>query len=186
MKMMTLLPLALIAAATPACTRSTDTGVAPAGAPAGKQTVQLAAGGLTTGSQGLHHANVIDFGQPRAAVVSQLSAILGRPTKTGRNPDCPTGPVDLVSFGSLELTFEDGRFAGWMVDSADAPMLETYHGLSVGDRRTEIDTDAEVEVTADSTIGTEMTVNEVGVLLATPAADAPVTTLFSGRTCFAR
>lgn len=184
MKAMNLLPLGLALAATMACTPVTDTEVASAGSAAG-QSVELAAGGLTTGSVGLHHANIIEFGQPRAAVFAQLSPILGRP-ETGRNPDCPTGPVETASFGELSLIFEEGRFTGWMIDGAKESMLQSRNGLSVGDQRIDIDADAEVEVDTSSTLGTELSVDGIGALLSGPGELAEIETLFAGRTCFAR
>ncbi len=186
MNKVALAPLVLALVMSAACTRSTDASVNSAAAGGGGQTVQLAAGGLTTGSQGLHHSNIIEFGEPRAAVVSQLSAILGRPSASGRNAECPSGPVDFVSFGALDLHFENGRFAGWVIDEAGRPKLQSYHGLSFGDRRSELDGDADIVVAQDSSLGTELSFNDIGVLMSGPGASDRVTALFSGTTCFAR
>jgi hypothetical protein len=129
---------------------------------------------------------LLQFGASRANVVSQLSGILGSPSRTGRNADCPSGPVDFVSFGALDLHFEGGLFTGWVIDEAGKPELQSYHGLSVGDRRDGLDADADIEVDANSSLGTELSFNGIGVLLSGPRAADRVTTLFSGTTCFAR
>ena len=150
------------------------------------QEVELAANGLTTGQRGLHHANTIEFGQPREAVLTQISAVLGTPTGTGTNAECPSGPVEFASFGSLDLHFEDGRFAGWVIDEPGGPLLESYHGLSHGDMRSELDADGEIETVGNSTLGTELSVNGIGVLMSGPGPSDRVTTLFAGVTCFAR
>lgn len=183
MKTKTLLALGLALGAA-ACSPMTNGDVNSASGAQGNREVELIAGGLSTGSQGLHHANSIEFGAPQAAVVSQLSGILGRPV-IGRNAECPTGAVDTANFGSLTLNFESGRFTGWVLDGP-RPALESYHGLAIGTRRSALADELEAEVDADSTLGTEVSVNGIGVLLSGPGADAQVTNLFAGTTCFAR
>ena len=186
MKARILLPVSLgLVLSVGACTRSADTRINSASA-AGNQEVQLMAEGLTTGSRGLHHSNIINFGAPRAQVEAAIRGAIGAPTAGGRNADCPTGTVDYVTFGALNLNFENGRFVGWVVDGAGNPELETYHGLSVGDRRSELDGDAEITVDENSTLGTELVVDGVGALLDGAGPNGRVTTLFSGVTCFAR
>jgi hypothetical protein len=188
MKIKTLLPLALgLALASTACSRMSNGDVHSASAtPEGNQEVELTEGGLTTGSAGLHHANIIEFGASRQQVLAQLTPILGRP-RLGRNADCPTGAVDTADYGALHLNFQDGRFAGWVVDRVSRPALETYHGFAVGQRRSEIDLDlADLEVVENSTLGTEINAFGVGALLEGPGPNARVKTLFSGVTCFAR
>lgn len=189
MKKIALVPLVLALAATAACTRSTDTPINSAGSSDDHpgQSIELIEGGFTTGSRGLHHSNLIEFGAPRAAVVSELSGVLGSPTRTGRNAECPSGPVDFVSFGALDLHFEDGKFTGWVIDEAGEPELESYHGLSFGAQRSELDGgDMDVEVVPDSSLGTELIVNGIGVLMSGPGQADRVENLFSGTTCFAR
>lgn len=167
-----------------ACSPMNNGDVNSASGAQGNQEVELIAGGLTTGSQGLHHNNVIEFGAPQAQVVSQLTEILGRPA-IARNAECPSGAVDTVSFGALTLNFEGRRFTGWVLDGP-RPALQSYHGLAIGVRRSALVDELAAEVDADSTIGTEVSVNEIGALLSGPDANAQVTNLFAGRTCFAR
>ncbi len=152
---------------------------------AGSQQIELTGEGFSSGAAGLHHSNMISFGQPQAQVVEQVSAILGQPSATGRNADCPSGAVDFVSYGSLDLHFEGGRFAGWVLDGP-SPALESYHGLAIGVRRSALADELAAEAVANSTLGTEVTVNGIGALLSGAGADATVTNLFSGVTCFAR
>jgi hypothetical protein len=188
MRKIALAPLVLALAMASACTRSTDTAISSAGTDEHPgQSVELVEGGFSYGSKGLHHADMIKFGEPRAEVIAALSGALGRPTATGRNAECPSGPVDWVSFGSLDLHFEGGRFVGWVIDEAGEPKLESYHGLTFGDRRSDVDGgDMDVEVVADSSLGTELIVNGIGVLMSGPGQSDTVTNLFSGTTCFAR
>ena len=207
MKRIALLPLVAALAATGACARSSDAANAQAGGnttsvgakpveqPASKragdamaaaQSVELIGNGLTTGSRGLHHSNIVEFGQPRATVIASIAAALGKPTATGSNADCPSGPVDYASFGPLDLHFEDDRFAGWVIDEAGGPEIESRNGLSFGDRRSELDGDAKVETVRDSTLGHELSVDGVGVLMSGPGPSDRVENLFAGVTCFAR
>lgn len=186
MKKNALVPLMLAFAATGAC-RSSDLGVRSAGAAEHPgQSVGLTKGGLTTGSVGLHHSTLIEFGEPRAQVISKLQAALGGPSAQGRNEDCPNGPVDFLSYGPMDLHFTNGRFVGWVIDEAGAPEFESYRGLSFGDRRSDLDGDAEIEVMSDSTLGTELTVDGIGVLMSGPGQSDRVENLFAGVTCFAR
>lgn len=185
MTKMKLVPLVLAIAAISACTPGI--GISSAGGPDGPgQSVELASGGLTTGSVGLHHSTTIDFGTPRAQVLALLRPALGAPTAGGRNADCPSGPVDFVSYGPVDLHFEDGKFSGWVIDEAGKPDLQSYHGLSFGDRRSDFDGDVEINVMADSSLGTELSVNGIGVLMSGPGGSGQVTNLFAGTTCFAR
>jgi hypothetical protein len=127
------------------------------------------------------------FGMPRAEVLSLLEPALGAPTARGRNAECPSGPVDFVSFGALDLHFEDGRFVGWVIDEAGEPKLQSYHGLTFGDRRSALlESDMEVEVVPESSLGTELKVDGIGVLMSGPGESDRIENLFSGTTCFAR
>lgn len=172
-------------AAAPAAVAANNAQAAAAVPADPSQKIELVEGGFSSGAVGLHHSNMISFGQPQAQVVEQVTAILGSPSETGRNTDCPTGAVDFVNYGSLGLHFEGGRFVGWVLDGP-SPALESYHGLAIGMRRSALADELAAEVDANSTLGTEATVNGIGVLLSGPGADAQVTNLFSGVTCFAR
>ena len=154
-------------------------------APSTDQKIELTGEGFSSGAVGLHHSNMISFGQPQAQVVEQVSGILGSPSATGRNADCPSGAVDFVSYGALDLHFEGGRFAGWVLDGP-SPALESYHGLVIGMQRSALADELVAEPVANSTLGTEVTVNGIGALLSGAGADARVTNLFAGVTCFAR
>lgn len=170
-------------AATPAIANNAQAATAePA---AGTPQIELIANGFSSGVTGVHHSNMITFEQPQAEVVSQVTAILGQPTATGRNTDCPSGASDFVRYGALTMNFEEGRFAGWVLDGTQ-PALSSYHGLAVGVRRSALIDELAAEVDANSTLGTEVDVNGIGALLSGSGPDATVTTLFSGVTCFAR
>jgi hypothetical protein len=151
------------------------------------QQLHLAEGGFTWGSPGLHHANTIEFGQAQADVTRALSDILGPPSRTGRNAECPTGAVDVATFGTLDVHFQDGKFVGWVLDGQMNPVLETYHGLKIGQARGEISAgDGEETSFEQSSLGSEFSAGGVGGMLDGSGPNAKVSTLFSGVTCFAR
>lgn len=167
------------------CSRMSTGDVQSAGQPGSMQVV-LGTEALLTGQVGLHPGNVIAFGTPQSEVVSAISAIRGRPTETGRNADCPTGPVDFAAWGPFFVHFENGRFVGWVVDGPTSPTITNDYGLGVGVRRNALDADAEVVPDPNSTIGVEASVDGIGALFENASANARIETLFSGVTCFAR
>lgn len=151
------------------------------------QQLMLAERGFTSGSVGLHHPNVITFGQSQAEVTNALTAILGPPSRSGRNAECPDGEVDVASFGELDVHFRDGKFAGWVLDGPMRPLLESHQGLTIGQRRSEISAgDGDAPRFEQSSLGAEFQSEGIGGLLEGEGANARVKTLFSGVTCFAR
>jgi len=150
------------------------------------QQLHLAEGGFTSGSPGLHHANLISFGQSQAEVTQALTEILG-PPQTGRNGDCPDGPVEFANFGELGVHFRDGKFVGWVLDGEMNPVLETYQGIKIGMQRSGLSAgDGDPPTFEQSSLGSEFTADGIGGLLEGSGANARVKTLFSGVTCFAR
>jgi hypothetical protein len=151
------------------------------------QQLHLAEGGFTSGSVGLHHANLIQFGQSQADVTRQLTEILGPPSGTGRNAECPTGAVEYATFGELNVNFQNGKFVGWVLDGPMRPELESYQGLMIGQTRRELSGgDGDPPTFEQSSLGSEFTSDGIGGLLDGNGPNAKVKTLFSGVTCFAR
>jgi hypothetical protein len=150
------------------------------------QQLHLAEGGFTSGSPGLHHANLIEFGQSQAEVTQALTEILG-PPQTGRNGDCPDGPVEYANFGELGVHFRDGKFVGWVLDGEMSPVLESYQGIRIGMQRSGLSAgDGDPPTFEQSSLGSEFTADGISGLLEGSGANARVKTLFSGVTCFAR
>ena len=151
------------------------------------QQLHLAQGGFTSGSVGLHHANLISFGQSQAEVTKALSDILGAPSRTGRNAECPDGAVEFASFGTLDVHFQGGKFVGWVLDGQMNPELESYQGLMIGQARSEISAgDGDEPTFEKSSLGAEFQSEGIGGMLSGNGPDAKVTSLFAGVTCFAR
>jgi hypothetical protein len=191
------LPLILALAATStACTRNTDAQVQSASS-AQAQTatseydtsmrVRLVSGGLGVGQPGLHVGQIIEFGTARDEVVAAVSELTGIRGRVVANAECPSGPAEHANFGALQLTFEQGRFTGWVLDGPTSPAIESEWGLAIGVARSEIgDEDQDPVVFTEGSLGTEFDDGGMGGLLTGPGPDARVKTLFAGTTCFAR
>jgi hypothetical protein len=119
--------------------------------PAGLPTYVLTGNGLEPG---------LAFGTDQAEAIAAASAAFGAPTPLTHNDECGEGPMDFVSFGDLQLGFQEGKLAGWSLDGA-SPALRTAGGLAIGLPRSAIGS-AEV---VDSSLGKEFYVGEVGGLL---------------------
>lgn len=176
-----------IAACTAQSQEKNEAATSPTKADVPDRQLRLIGGGLAVGTRGLHSSEQIDFGAPRERVVAAVTALRGAPTATGRNADCPSGPVEMVSFGALDLHFEEGRFAGWVLDGPTDPPIREEYGLGIGSPRSEIMEMVPGEVTfRTSTLGPEFDEAGLSGLLDGEGPEARVTVLFSGVTCFAR
>lgn len=155
--------------------------------PAGNGELRLIEKGFATGAPGLHAGGSIEFGKPKDEVLAALTAIRGQPTATGRNEDCPSGPVDYASFGPLDVHFEDNRFAGWVLDGQASPRIENEWGYAIGMQRSELGAgDRDAPKFEKTSLGTEFSAEGIGGIMDGDGPNARVATLFSGVTCFAR
>jgi hypothetical protein len=85
--------------------------------------------------------------------------------------------MDFVGFGDLQLGFQEGRLAGWSI-SGPQPALRTAGGLFVGAPRSAL---GDAEIDAESTLGPEFLVEEVGGLL--DETGARIEALWAGAVC---
>jgi len=174
---MTLRPLLLCLAAAPLLMANAQAG--------GGLELRLAGGGLTAGQPGLHPSGTYAFGMSRAEIVAAVSAIRGPATGEYAASDCGAGPMQQVRFGSLTLNIQNGRWVGWAVSGpADTPPLRTEWDLGLGSPRSALDDgDRDTAEVAESTLGTEFEVSEIGGLLSGAGPDATVTDLWAGTEC---
>lgn len=144
-------------------------------------------GGFSFAQPGLHPYRYIDFRLPRATVLRGVSIIRGRPTSSGRKPQCRGGPMDFTAFGALVLNFRHGAFVGWELSRPATPRIETFLGLGVGTPRAWAGYGGEdVTSTRNSPRGPQFEVGGIGGFLSSSRPDARVTGLYAGETCFAR
>ena len=85
--------------------------------------------------------------------------------------------MDFVSFGDLQLAFQDGRLAGWSLGGA-RPALRTAEGLTVGSPRSAL---GEAEIDEESTLGPEFELAGIGGIL--DQQGRTVEALWAGSTC---
>jgi hypothetical protein len=84
--------------------------------------------------------------------------------------------------GGLQLTFQDGKFAGWTINAAASP-LRTAKGIGVGSTRQELDaayTDLTVE---DSSLGLLFSSGQLTGLLDIDGIEGLVTDIWAGTVC---
>lgn len=144
----------------------------------------LDGGGLRIFTVATGSSRLIPFGAGKAETLDMLGAVQGAPpSDQGENIDC--GATNAAWPDGLTVWFARGKFVGWSLASADAP-LSTAGGLKVGSTRTELENGATVATIAASSLGEEFTAGDVGGLLDSAAADARVTHLWAGAVCIAR
>lgn len=69
--------------------------------------------------------------------------------------------MDFVSFGGLQLGFQDGKLAGWSLSGTE-PALRTKSGLTIGSPRSAL---GGLALDEESTLGPEFDADGVGGLL---------------------
>lgn len=151
----------------PAATANAAVAQAPAPAPAAPA-YTLADNGLLPG---------LAFGTPRDQAVAAARAAFGQPTGREHNDECGEGPMDFVSFGHLQLSFQEGRLVGWSVDDP-RPDLRTAGGLHVGAPRSAL---GSTEVEEESSLGAEFAVGDIGGIL--DEQGARIQALWAGAVC---
>jgi hypothetical protein len=186
----TLMPLALLATA--ACSTATSppqlaSGAAYVNERAGLngQELRLIAGGLASGTPGLHTNRIFEFGMPKAEIVAAVAAIRGPATGSETNQSCGAGPMEFTKFGPLTLNFQNGLFVGWSLDGPPAAQpIEEEYGLGIGTLRDHLSgDDGEPARIETSTLGVEFEAEGISGLLGSDAPDAVVTHLWAGTNC---
>ncbi|HEY5721082.1 MAG TPA: hypothetical protein VIT45_02045 [Allosphingosinicella sp.] len=137
-------------------------------APAAEQVHILAADGIEPG---------LRFGMKQADAIAAAAAAFGPAGKTEHNDECGEGPMDFVSFGGLQLGFQEGKLAGWSLDGTK-PALRTASGLAIGSPRSAL---GSLEIDEESTLGPEFDEKGVGGLL--DEKGEKVLTLWAGFPC---
>ncbi len=140
----------------------------PAPAPAPARPDTLTAKGIVPG---------LAFGMTRAEAVAAAQAAFGAPTATEHNDECGGGPLDLVSFHDLQLSFDGGRLAGWSLSGA-TPALRTAGGLAIGAPRSVL---GGAQVDEEGSLGPEFEIDGVGGIL--DEKGAKVEALWAGTVC---
>jgi hypothetical protein len=123
----------------------------PVRAPAPAKSYVLSGNGLLPG---------LTFGTAQSDAIAAATAAFGKASPLEHNDECGEGPMDFVSFGDLQLGFQEGKLAGWSMDGSK-PALRTAGGLAVGAPRSALGNVALV----DSSLGQEFYLGAVGGIL---------------------
>ncbi|MXO50281.1 hypothetical protein GRI42_03070 [Erythrobacter gaetbuli] len=75
-------------------------------------------------------AMVLRFGSPRADVEKLAESAWGTAGETSRQEECGAGPMDFVSYGPLQLAFQDDKFSGWFLQTGEG--VATSDGIRPG------------------------------------------------------
>jgi hypothetical protein len=167
---------------------SPTTGLNPRGEPAA---LALKADGLSLLPVGVYQPINLDFGTSTRAEVEKAaaSAFPGIMPKRTQNGECGAGPMDFTAYGTLRLAFRNGILTGWFAEAP--PVIATIDGISPGITRAELERERPFEMVAGSTLPGEFRYTipnktVIGGFVSGPGADAAVTSLFAGETCFFR
>jgi hypothetical protein len=127
--------------------------------------------------------SLLPYGIARANAETAVGTVQGAPARRGSSSECGAGTVDFTEYmGGLQLTFQDGKFAGWTINAAASP-LRTAKGIGVGSTRQELDaayTDLTVE---DSSLGLLFSSGQLTGLLDIDGIEGLVTDIWAGTVC---
>jgi hypothetical protein len=131
---------------------------------------------------------LLAFGAPRAQAERAIGGSLGIAERSAMT-ECGAGPLEFTRYGPLQLVFQDDAFAGWMVDRAGS--LSTIDGVAIGSSAAQVQSARTLERVSGSTLGDEFTLtaaggSAIGGLFENAGAEARVSQLFAGTTCFFR
>lgn len=174
------------AAATPA--PSSDVSASPPArrATATVQGVQLREDGLRL----VAYAGETDlkFGTPIRAAIAAVDGMLGPGSTPETNNECGAGPMEFVKWpDGFTGVFQDGKFAGWSVDSGSPPKAYvTDKAIGVGSTRAELLAAYPAAKIEQTSLGTEFTVGRYDGILAGAGPDARIETLWAGLSCVFR
>ncbi len=111
------------------------------------------------------------FGDRKDDVIAQLTPVLGNPEASMFNSECPAGPLEVVSFGAVSLSFMDDAWLGWFANTG-SPGMESMlvsDGLEPGDSAR---LPENAERFSDSSLGEEFAINEINGLIENDAISA--------------
>ncbi len=76
---------------------------------------------------------IVRFGDPSEVVRGRLRLALGEPRVEHSADNCETGSLLIVTYpGNIDVTFAEGKFAGWFLQGSRAPKVATPEGVVIG------------------------------------------------------
>ncbi|MBL0914513.1 MAG: hypothetical protein IBJ13_03060 [Sphingopyxis sp.] len=145
-------------------------------AEAAKASLVLAADGL------LLNGALIRFDIPRADAERAVAAVQGQPAGQGSSDECSLGTIAFSTYkDDLQLTFQDGKFVGWTINSA-ASTLRTDKGIGIGSTRQELDAAYKI-VVEEGSLGVMFETGNLSGLLDIDGIEGLVTDIWAGSVC---
>lgn len=131
-------------------------------------------------------ARQLVFGMPQEATLRAVASAVGEPASRRTEEECPGGPLEVAEFdGGLTLSFSDGRFIGWDLNSREDGRYTTAAGIGLGSTRQQVESAIAIEV-EESSLGHEFHSGQLSGLLGSLAPSGKVTALWAGTTCIFR
>ena len=153
--------------------------------PPGGGEIQLKADGFTIRRSGAA-SQEIRFGTPAASALAALMGLWGKPKSEQALEECGAGPLTMSDFGMLSLLAQEGKFAGWTLDSrGKPPPIATDKGVRIGSTRESLERSYRPQI-FESSLGVEFTAGELGGLIEGSGPGAKVTHLWAGANCIMR
>jgi hypothetical protein len=177
------------AAAQSTAPAATDTPSAPAtsatAAPAADAPVlvlEVDGLGVATGASIRH----LPFGTDKTTIRTLLTNTVGAPKATDQ-PECGQGPRTQLDRQGFSALFDGTKFVGWTDSGKGSSKLTTADGIGVGSTLAAVrSSQADITVTTGS-LGPEFTSpGGLGGILDGTGANAKVTVLYAGESCFFR
>lgn len=138
--------------------------------------MRVDAKGIQLSEQGKPMRSIV-FGRPRTEVLKALS--FRGPPKLSINPECGEGPVQFAQWpDGLSLLFQDGKFGGWGLRGKGGG-LHTTDALRIGSLVAQIRVAGPEEI-AQTSLGTEFTINGVHGVLKGEGETAHIVAMWSG------
>ena len=128
----------------------------------------------------------VAFGSPASDAVAAARRLYGEPQTVETLEECGAGPLQVSRFSKLTLAAQDGKFAGWSLDSRyEPPLPTTERGIGIGSTREALEAAYSVD-TFESSLGNEFTAGGLAGLVEGEGKLAKVTHLWAGATCIMR
>lgn len=127
----------------------------------------------------------LSFGSARAGVMAEVGGVLGEPRQQGTMEECPSGPLNQVSYADgLQLNFQDSAFVGWF--ASEGSPLRTARSIGPGSTLAQLraaDPGTKVEETS---LGYEFAAGELYGIVTDTTAAGKVQVIFAGINCIFR
>lgn len=76
---------------------------------------------------------MLRFGDSSEEVREHLRSALGEPRVEHSADNCETGALLIVTYpGNIDVTFSEGKFAGWVLQGSRTPRVATPEGVAIG------------------------------------------------------